>query len=118
SALPPRRAYTLPCRAAVNAGASTLMRAFNALNEVPASANAFTLTEVLRNEWKFRGFVVSDYGAVRELIPHGIALDPATAARKAFLAGVALDMDDGLYSNLVEQARCGAVPEPAIDDAA
>src|SRR5881628_521199 len=87
-----RQVYLPPFKAAVDAGAATLMSAFNALSEVPASANAFTLTEVLRNEWKFRGFVVSDYGAIRELIPHGIALDPATAARKAFLAGVDMDM--------------------------
>src|SRR5438093_3290098 len=113
-----RQVYLPPFKAAVGAGAATLMSAFNALSEVPASANAFTLTEVLRNEWKFRGFVVSDYGAIRELIPHGIALDPATAARKAFLAGVDMDMEDGLYSNLVELARSGAVPEAAIDEAA
>src|SRR5947207_1824629 len=113
-----RQVYLPPFKAAVDAGAATLMSAFNALSEVPASANAFTLTEVLRNEWKFRGFVVSDYGSVRELIPHGIALDPATAARKAFLAGVDMDMEDGLYSNLVELARSGAVPESAIDEGA
>src|SRR5437016_6109308 len=113
-----RQVYLPPFKAAVDAGAATLMSAFNALSEVPASANAFTLTEVLRNEWKFRGFVVSDYGAIRELIPHGIALDPATAARKAFLAGVDMDMEDGLYSNLVELARSGAVPEAAIDEGA
>src|SRR5207247_3048349 len=86
-----RQGYLPPFKAAVDAGAATLMSAFNALNEVPASANAFTLTEVLRNEWKFRGFVVSDYGAIREIIPHGIALDPATAARIAFLPAVELD---------------------------
>src|SRR5438876_3098343 len=113
-----RQVYLPPFKAAVDAGAATLMSAFNALNEVPTSANAFTLTEVLRNEWKFRGFVVSDYGAIRELIPHGIALDPATAARKAFLAGVDMDMEDGLYGNLVQLVRSGAVPESAIDEGA
>src|SRR5439155_13926938 len=113
-----RQVYLPPFKAAVDAGAATLMSAFNALNEVPASANGFALTEVLRNEWKFRGFVVSDYGAVRELIPHGIALDPATAARKAFLAGVDMDMEDGLYGNLVQLVRSGAVPESAIDEGA
>src|SRR3989442_3568227 len=113
-----RQVYLPPFKAAVDAGAATLMSAFNALNEVPASANAFTLTEVLRNEWKFRGFVVSDYGAISELIPHVIALDPATAARKAFLAGVDMDMEDGLYGNLVQLVRSGAVPESAIDEGA
>ncbi|HME00183.1 MAG TPA: glycoside hydrolase family 3 N-terminal domain-containing protein [Terriglobia bacterium] len=112
-----RQVYLPPFHAAVETGAATLMSAFNALNGVPASANHFTLTEVLKQEWKFPGFVVSDYGSIRELIPHGIANDGATAARKAFLAGVDMDMEDHLYDSLVDQVKSGSVPQAAIDEA-
>jgi len=112
-----RQVYLPPFHAAVEAGAATLMSAFNALDGVPASANHFTLTEVLKEEWKFPGFVVSDYGSIRELIPHGIANDGATAARKALLAGVDMDMEDHLYDSLVDQVKSGAVPQAAVDEA-
>ncbi len=68
-----REIYFPPFKAAVDAGVGTLMSSFNAINGVPASANAFTLTKVLRDEWKFDGFVVSDYTSVSELINHGVA---------------------------------------------
>src|SRR5664279_320576 len=83
--------------AARQAGVATFMSAFNNLNGVPTSGNEFTLRQVLRKEWGFRGLVVSDWNAVGELIPHGIAADGATAARKAFLAGVDMDMVSSLY---------------------
>src|ERR1700704_353397 len=83
-----RQIYLPPFHAAVNAGAATIMSAFNSLNGVPASANPFTLDQVLRKEWGFRGVVDSDWESVAELVQHGIANDGATAARKAFLAGV------------------------------
>src|SRR5207237_1083586 len=73
-----RQVYLPPFKAAVDAGSGTLMSAFDSLQGVPASANHHTLTEILRGEWGFRGFVVSDWGAIRELIPHGIALDKET----------------------------------------
>lgn len=113
-----RQIYLPPFKAAVDQGVATLMSSFNSLNGVPSSANALVLTQVLRGEWGFRGLVVSDYNAVAELIPHGLALDGATAARKALLAGVDMDMVDGLYSNLVSLVRSGAVPESAVDEAA
>ena len=81
-----RQSYLPPFHAAVEAGAASLMSAFNSLNAVPSSANPFTLKQVLRKEWGFRGLVVSDWNAVGELIPHGVAADGAAAARKAFLA--------------------------------
>ncbi len=112
-----RQTYLPPFHAAVEAGAATLMSAFNSLDEAPASANRFTLTEILRNEWKFRGFVVSDYTAIHELIAHGIALDDATAARKALLAGVDMDMVDDAYASLVRLVRSGSVPQAALDEA-
>jgi beta-glucosidase len=112
-----RQVYLPPFHAAVDAGAATLMSAFNPLNGVPTTANHFTLTEILRDEWKFRGFVVSDYTAVHELIQHGIALDGAIAARKALLAGVDMDMVDGDFQNLVQLVRSGSVPQAAVDEA-
>lgn len=111
-----RQFYLPPFHAAVNAGTATLMSAFNSLNGVPASANPFTLTQVLRKEWGFEGMVVSDWSSVGELVAHGIASDDANAARKAFLAGVDMDMASSLYHNHLEQlVRSGAVPEANID---
>ena len=73
------------------------MSAFNALNGVPASANAFTLGQILREEWRFRGFVVSDWTSIAETIAHGTAIDGAEAARKSIAAGVDMDMESDLY---------------------
>lgn len=113
-----RDVYLPPFHAAVNAGTATLMSAFNAINGVPASANHFTLDQVLRREWGFRGFVVSDWTSVKELIPHGIANDGAAAARKGILAGVDMDMEGGLYLNeLGAQVKNGDVPTEVIDQA-
>ncbi len=112
-----RQVYLPPFKAAVEAGAVTLMSAFNSLNGVPASANEFTLKDILKGEWRFPGFVVSDYTAIAELMAHGIANDGPTAARKAFLAGVDMDMESKLYLDLVELVHSGTVPEGAVDDA-
>jgi len=87
-----REIYFPPFKAAVDAGVGTLMSSFNAINGVPASADEFTLTKVLRNEWKFDGFVVSDYTAVRELINHGVAGNEEQAAALALNAGVDMEM--------------------------
>ena len=112
-----RQVYLRPFRASVEAGVATFMSAFNALNGVPASANAFTLRDILRGEWGFRGFVVSDWGAVQETIAHGIAANGATAARKSFLAGVDMDMESGLYvSELPGLVSSGAVPRQELDE--
>jgi beta-glucosidase len=113
-----RQVYLAPFRAALEAGAATFMSGFNSLNEVPASANAFTLTQILRKEWGFRGFVVSDYNSVREIIAHGIANDDATAARKGFLAGVDMDMEGHLYlDQLPALVRAGAIPMEQLNEA-
>ena len=110
--------YLPPFHAALDAGAVTLMSSFNALDGVPASANPFTLTDILRDEWGFRGFVVSDWSSIGELIPHGIANNGATAAKKAFLAGVDMDMVSNLYhENLLNLVRSGQIPESRIDEA-
>ena len=113
-----REVYLPPFYAALDAGAGTIMSAFNALNGIPASANPFTLKEVLRREWKFDGFVVSDWTSVSELIPHGIANDGRAAAWRAFSGGVDMDMESNLYhEHLVELVKSGKVSEAAIDDA-
>jgi beta-glucosidase len=118
SAITLRQIYLPPYKAAVEAGAATIMSAFNSLNGVPSSANSLLLTDILRREWGFNGFVISDYDAVRELINHGIALDPAAAARKAITAGVDIDMMSHLYdTQLPELIRSGQVPMSVVDEA-
>jgi beta-glucosidase len=113
-----RQVYLPPYHAAVEAGAATIMSAFNSLNGVPSSANPFLLRKILRGEWGFNGFVVSDYTAVMELTRHGIALDPATATRKAITAGVDVDMMSHYYdTQLRELIRSGQLPMNVIDEA-
>jgi len=113
-----RQVYLEPYRAAVEAGAATLMSSFNSINGVPASANAFTLTQILRKEWGFDGFVVSDWGAVAELRNHSIGADDATVARKALEAGVDMDMEGNLYGTVIAaQVRAGTIPESVVDEA-
>ena len=98
-----REIYLPPFKAAVDAGVGTLMSSFNAINGVPASANAFTLTKVLRDEWKFDGFVVSDYTSVRELINHGVAGNEEEAAAAALNAGVDMEMVSRSYNQFGPQ---------------
>ncbi len=107
-----REVYLPPFHAAVDAGAASLMSAFNTINGVPSSANRRLLTDVLRDEWGFRGFVVSDWSAVQELMHHGIAATKADAAAAAITAGVDMAMVDATYTELG-----GRVPEAVIDRA-
>ena len=113
-----REIYFPPFKAAVDAGVGTFMSSFNAINGVPASANTFTLTKVLRQEWKFDGFVVSDYTSVRELINHGVAGNEEQAAALALNAGVEMEMVSRSYNNfgphLLEQ---GKLTMATIDEA-
>jgi beta-glucosidase len=114
-----RQIYLPPYHAAINAGAATVMSAFNPLNGVPASADPFTLTKILRHEWNFDGFVVSDFGAVHELINHGVAANGAEAARKALSAGVEMDMMSDLYrTRLAKLVRDEELNETVITEAA
>ena len=112
-----REIYLPPFRAAIDAGAGTIMSAFNSLNGIPTSANPFTLKKILRQEWGFRGIVDSDWTSVAELMNHGIANDGATAARKAFQAGVDMDMVSSLYhDHLADLVHSGQVSEADIDE--
>ena len=114
-----RQIYLPPYHAGINAGAATVMSAFNPLNGVPASADPFTLTTILRHEWNFDGLVVSDYGAIRELLNHGVAETPAVAARKALASGVDMDMMSDLYrTQLAGLVRGGELNEAVINEAA
>ncbi len=113
-----RQVYLPPFRAGVDAGAGTIMSGFNCLNGVPASGNYFTLTTILRHEWGFRGFVMSDWGSVGELVGHGIATDGESATRKAILAGVDIEHESGVYTKyLAPLVRSGAVPSAVVDEA-
>lgn len=113
-----RNVYLPPFKATVDAGVETFMSAFNELNGVPTSGNKFTLRDILRDEWNFKGFVVSDYTSINELVPHGFAKDSIDAARIGMNAGVDMDMVGKLYhhflKDLVEE---GQVPERYVDDA-
>src|SRR5215216_991387 len=109
--------YLPPFEAAVAAGAGNVMTAYMDLNGVPASGNRWLFTEVLRQEWGFGGFVVSDANAVRNLVTHGFAADLTDAAARAMAAGVDLEMaiQDPAYAHLPEALQTGAVSQDAVD---
>lgn len=110
--------YLPPFRAATEAGVATFMTAFNELNGVPATANGYLLQDVLRMRWGFDGFVVSDYTAVKELVPHGFARDEEHAAELAINAGVHMDMQGETFvAHLPALVREGRVDERTIDAA-
>jgi beta-glucosidase len=113
-----REIYFPPFKAAIDAGAGTVMSAFNDLNGVPTSANPFTLTRVLRGEWKFDGFVVSDYTSVKELINHGVAANDKEAAQAALNAGVDMEMVSRLFNQQgPELLKEGKLSQATIDEA-
>ncbi len=96
-----RETYLPPYAAAINAGAATVMTSFNDIAGVPSTANEWLLTDLLRRQWKFKGFVVTDYTAVNELIQHGVAADEKQATQLAVRAGVDLEMQGGLFTKNV-----------------
>lgn len=111
-----RETHLPPFGSAFAAGALTTMAAFSEINGVPATADRELLTDLLRGEMKFRGFVFSDYTADEELIAHGYAEDERDAARLAVLAGVDMSMQSGLYvRHLPDLVKSGAVPMATID---
>jgi len=113
-----RNVVLKPFKAAKDAGVLTFMSAFNDLNGVPTSANEFTLKQILRNEWKFDGFVVSDWGSVVELISHGYAVDERDAAAKAINAGVDMEMASTSYfDNIKILLEENKITQAQIDEA-
>ena len=113
-----RDIYLPPFEAALDAGVATFMTSFNELDGVPATANEHLLTEILRDQWGFMGFVVTDYTSINEMVPHGIAADGAAAGELAVNAGVDMDMQGAIfYDYLAEQVASGAVSRHRIDDA-
>lgn len=114
-----RDVYLPPFKAAVDAGAATIMASFNEIGGVPSTGNARLLGDILRKEWNFQGFVVSDWNSVLELHVHGIAASHAEAARLALASGTDMDMCSGLYrDNLAALVKSGALPEAVVDSAA
>lgn len=113
-----RETYLPPFKATVDAGVGTFMTSFNEIAGVPATANKFLLRDVLKGEWNFDGFVVTDYTAINELIPHGVARDSVHAGELALKAGVDMDMVGAIYmKNLKQLLNEGRVTEEQINDA-
>ena len=113
-----RDVYLVPFKAAKDAGVGSFMTGFDDLNGIPATANPFLLKQVLRNEWKFDGLVVSDYTSVKELIAHGLAADDSEAARYALNAGTDMEMVSRTYvENGAALVKSGKVSIKTIDDA-
>src|SRR5690606_1747731 len=102
--------YLPPFKASVDAGVATFMNAFNTLNGVPATGNAYLQRDILKTKWRFNGFVVSDWGSIGEMIPWGYAADEADAAKKAITAGSDMDMESRAYiDNLAKLVKEGKV---------
>ncbi len=113
-----RSIYFPPFKAALDAGVGTFMCSLNALNDVPATASPFLLTGVLRGEWKFDGLVVSDYKAVEQLVAHGVAVDPADAARQAIAAGTDMEEMSRLFGqHLPKLVADGKLAVGVVDEA-
>lgn len=110
--------YLPPYKAAVEAGAGSLMASFNEIGGVPSSASKFLMTQILRNEWKTDAFVVSDWNSIGELIPHGVAKDLKQAAELGINATVDMDMEaNAYYTHLANLVREGKVDIKLVDDA-
>jgi beta-glucosidase len=111
-----REVYLPPYKAAIDAGAATVMTSFNEVDGVPASGSTFLLTDILRKEWGFNGFVVTDYTSIMEMMYHGVAGDTASAAALSLNAGVDMDMQAGFFqAALPELVKNGKVKEADIN---
>ena len=109
--------YLPPYKAAVDAGVGSIMSSFNEVDGIPATGNKFLLTDVLRNQWGFKGFVVSDYTSLSEMINHGIG-DLQTVSAQALKAGLDMDMvAEGFTGTLKKSLQEGKVTQKEIDDA-
>ena len=113
-----RDVYLPPFKAAADAGAATFMTAFNEYDGVPASGSHYLLTDVLRKKWGFKGFVVTDYTSINEMVPHGYAKDLKQAGEQAIRAGVDMDMQGAVFmENLAKSVAEGKVDTARIDAA-
>jgi len=110
--------YLPPFKAACDAGVATFMNSFNDINGIPATGNSYIQRELLKEQWGFKGFVVSDWGSIGEMIPHGFAKDKNDAAKIAISAGSDMDMESRCYTeNLAQLVKDGKVPVAMVDDA-
>ncbi|GEN74421.1 glycoside hydrolase family 3 N-terminal domain-containing protein [Chryseobacterium hagamense] len=111
--------YLPPFKAAAEAGVATFMNSFNDINGIPATANRYILRDLLKGKWNYQGFVVSDWGSIGEMVPHGYAKDNKEAAEKALLAGSDMDMESRAYmAELPKLVQEGKVDPKLIDEAA
>jgi beta-glucosidase len=110
--------YLPPFKAALDAGAATFMNSFNDLNGIPATGNAYLQRDILKGKWDFKGFVVSDWGSIGEMVNHGYAKDNKEAALAAITAGSDMDMESNAYRyHLAQLVKEKKVPMALIDDA-
>ena len=98
-----REQYLPPYKAAIDAGAYTVMTSFNELDGVPATGNSYLLRDILRDEWNFKGFIVTDYTSINEMVPHGVVANDKEAGELALNAGVDMDMQGAVYYNYLEE---------------
>lgn len=112
-----RDVYLPPYQAGIEAGSQTIMASFNEIGGVPSSASKYLLTDILRNEWGFKGFVVSDWNSIGELINHGIAADLKQAGEISLNAGLDMDMESRSYiNNMKELVKGGKISESLVDE--
>ena len=110
--------YLPPFKAVSDIGVATFMNSFNDINGIPATGNKYIQRDLLKGAWNFQGFVVSDWGSIGEMIPHGFAKDNKDAALKAIIAGSDMDMESRSYTNhLAELVKEGKVDIQLVDDA-
>ncbi|MCB9307373.1 MAG: glycoside hydrolase family 3 C-terminal domain-containing protein [Lewinellaceae bacterium] len=113
-----REYYLPPYEAAIRAGAATVMTSFNDYDGVPATGNKYLLTDILRKEWGFKGFVVTDYTSINEMVNHGVVADEKAAGELAMNAGVDMDMQGAVYQRFMLQSyKDGKIAMPLINDA-
>jgi len=113
-----RQTYLPPYKAALDAGAGSVMTSFNELDGIPATGNQHLLTDILRNEWGFDGFVVTDYTSINEMVNHGVVANEKEAGELALQAGVDMDMQGAVYYNYLKKSVAeGKVSVSQIDEA-
>ncbi len=113
-----REYYLPPYKAAVEAGAATVMTSFNDYDGVPATGNKFLVDNILRKEWLFKGFVVTDYTGINEMVNHGVVANDAEAGELALNAGVDMDMQGAVYQRFLKKSvEEGRIKQKQIDEA-